>query len=352
MPAYRDEKTKTWYVKFRFTDWQGKSKHTTKRGFKTKKDALNYEHEFKATAEERVDITVASLAEKYIEDRKLHVKINTFLSLQQTIRNHILPYLGDLKLTELTPAVMRNWQNQIVQMNLKPSTTNHINRYCSSLLNFAVKYYDLKQNPLRLIGSIGKRENRMVFWELSEFNQFINEVENPKYKVCFLLLFYSGMRVGELLALNLEDFDFQENKIRITKSKIEKNGEITQPKTPYSIRTIDMPVGIMQSVKAYVDKLDEVTRPLFMTTQKNLLASIHRYAKKANVKDICVHDLRHSHASLLIHCGIPITTISRRLGHNSPKITLEVYSHMYAESSEQTANKLQEIFVSQNVVKH
>ena len=78
MPAYRDEKTKTWYAKFRYVDWQGKSKHTTKRGFKTKKEALNYEHEFKATSEERVDITVASLAEKYLDDRRLYVKASRF----------------------------------------------------------------------------------------------------------------------------------------------------------------------------------------------------------------------------------------------------------------------------------
>ena len=350
MPAYKDEKTKKWYVKFRYIDWQGKSKQTTKRGFQTKKDALNYEHDFKATSKDHIDITVDSLAEKYIEDRKLYVKYNTFLSMQQLIKNHILPYLSKLKLDELTPIVMRNWQNQITQKNFKPSTVIQIHRCCSSLLNFAVKFYGLKQNPLHIVGSIGKRESRVDFWELSEFNKFINEVDNPKHKLCFLILFYSGMRVGELLALNLEDFDFQDNKISITKNKVEKNGEITPPKTKYSIRKIDMPAGIMQAVKEYIDTLDEITSPLFTMSQNNLLDSIHKYAKKANVREIRIHDLRHSHASLLIHCGVPITTISKRLGHQSPKITLEVYSHMYNESGEQTAKKLQEIFVGQSVV--
>ena len=122
MPAYRDEKTKTWYVKFRYTDWQGKSKQTTKRGFKTKKDALNYEHEYKATSEEKSNITVATLAEKYLEDRRLYVKASSFSFIEQTIRAHILPYIGELKLTELTPTTMRQWQNELKKQNFSPST--------------------------------------------------------------------------------------------------------------------------------------------------------------------------------------------------------------------------------------
>ena len=196
MPAYRDEKTKTWYVKFRFTDWQGKSKHTTKRGFKTKKEALSYEHEFKATAEDKADITVSSLAEKYLEDRRLYIKASRYAAFEQTIRVHILPYIGELKLIELTPATMRQWQNELKKQNFSPSTLSEYNGRCSALLNFAVKYYGLTSNPLRTIGSIGHIENRVDFWELSEFQRFITFVKNPRHKVCFQLLFYSGMRVG------------------------------------------------------------------------------------------------------------------------------------------------------------
>ncbi|MBR1397884.1 MAG: site-specific integrase [Selenomonadaceae bacterium] len=351
MPAYRDEKTKTWYVKFRFRDWQGKSKHTTKRGFKTKKDALNYEHEFKATAEERVDITVASLAEKYLEDRRLYVKASSFSFIEQTIRVHILPYIGALKLTELSPSVMRHWQNELKKQNFSPSTLSGYNRRCSALLNFAVKYYGLNSNPLRAIGSIGQAENRVDFWELSEFQHFITFVKNPRHRICFLLLFYSGMRIGELRALNAGDFDFDNNQISITKSRMRINGEITTPKTKYSIRIIDMPPKIMQEVKNYIDSLDEVTTPLFTLDLSPLSMALKKYATKAGLKPIRIHDLRHSHASLLIHNGFPITLISKRLGHKSPDITLKVYSHMYKESGTKVAQFLQDNLVSQNVVK-
>ena len=347
MSAYRDEKTKTWYVKFRYIDWQGKNKQTTKRGFKTKKDALNYEHEYKTKAKERVDITVSRLAEKYLEDRRLYVKPSRFTAIEQTIRMHVLPYIGELKLTELTPATMRQWQNELKKQNFSPSTLSEYNRRCSTLLNFGVKYYELTSNPLRTIGSIGHIESSLDFWELSEFQHFMTFVKNTRHKVCFLLLFYSGMRIGELLALNAGDFDFVKNQISITKSRMQVTGEITTPKTKFSVRVIDMPPIIMQEVRNYIDSLDEVPSPIFTIAPNVLLQALKRYAVKAGLKPIRLHDLRHSHASLLIHNGFPITLISKRLGHKSPDITLKVYSHMYKESGAQVAQFLQNTLVAQ-----
>ena len=341
LPAYKDEKHKTWYVKFRYKNWQGESKFSTKCGFKTRKDALNYEHEFKSNSQERINITVANLVEKYLDDRKIHVKYNTYAGISDTINHHILPYLGKLKLNELTPAIMRKWQNEISKKLLKSGTMKIINTRCSTLLNYAVKYYGLKQNPLKIIDSIGKVEFSVNFWELAEFKKFIKIVQKPLHKICFNLLFYSGMRAGELLALNAGDFDFISNKINITKTKIKRTNQIGTPKTLTSVRTIDMPVGIMKMVKDYIDSFDKVPTPLFKITDDSLLNAIHKYAKAANVKEIRLHDLRHSHASLLIHSGVQITTISKRLGHKSPKTTLEVYSHMYAETGEQVALILQ-----------
>ena len=350
MPAYRDEKTKNWYVQFRYTDWQGKSRNTTKRGFKTKKEALSYEYEFKSTSKDRIDMTVAELSTKYLEDRKLHIKPSRYASMEQTIRNHILPYIGNLKVADLTPLTMKHWQNELMKQNFSPSTLITYHRQCSTLLNFGVKYYGMKENPLRKVGSIGKMENRLEFWEPEEFQKFIEVVTNPMYKLCFLLLFYSGMRVGELLALNAGDFDFIKNKISINKSLMHVTKEITTPKTENSIRTIEMPVGIMQEVKKYIENLEEITTPLFNVVPLTLLKALQRYARQTNVKEICLHDLRHSNASFLINAGIPITTISKRLGHKSPKVTLDVYSHMYRESDAQAAKLLQENFVRQSFV--
>ena len=351
MAAYRDEKSKTWFVQFRYRDWQNNSRHTTKRGFKTKKDALNYEYEFKMTSANRIDVTVSALIKNYLEDKKLHVKESTYIIIEQNMIHHIKPYLGNLKLKDLNPMILRQWQNEIIKLNLRPSTLNTIHVHCSNLLNFAIKYYGLKENPLRLIGSIGKKESSKNFWEIEEFNKFIKTIYNNKYRVIFSLLFFSGMRIGELLALNIGDFDFKNNTISINKSKMISTGELTTTKTSYSVRIIDMPALIMQMMRDYIKSFKVIPNPLFQITPTALLQTLVKYARIAGVKRIRIHDLRHSHASLLIHKGVSITAISRRLGHKSPKITLEVYSHMYIESGEQISNMLQDVaFVSQTFV--
>ena len=352
MSAYRDERNKTWFVQFRYTDWQGKSKSTTKRGFRTKRDALDYEYEFKKNSKEQIDITLNQISERFIEDIKTHTKPSNYIRVEGMLTKWILPFLGHLKLTELTPAALREWQNHMMKTDLKPSSLKTIHRRCSALLNFAVKYYGLRLNPLKITGSMGRSERSKSFWELDEFNKFIRVVDNPKYEICFSLLFYSGMRLGELLALEVGDFDFVQNIINISKSKMLINGEISTPKTIYSVRKIDMPAEIMQTVRRYIDSLDKVPTPLFHMYNSALSVAIHKYAKVAGVKEIRLHDLRHSHASFLIHNGVPITAISKRLGHRSPKITLEVYSHMYEESEEQIVDLLKSAyFVRQNVVK-
>lgn len=349
MPIYQDKKLKTWYVKFRYRDWQGKPHYTTKRGFKTKRDALKYEFEFKNNSHERIDIKLSELVERYLADKKLRIKISYHKIIEYTLKKHFLEFIGNLRINELSPTLMKEWQSNLIsKTHLKRNTLIRIQTTVSSLLNYAVKYYGLKENPLRIVGSINtKKESRRInFWTYEEFEQFISAVKNDKHKICFKILFFGGLRVGELLALNRKDFNFKENKISITKSKIQSTGEISTPKTPESEREVDMPVEIMKEVKKYIRNLKVVPvapSPIFNTSHSALWLSLKTCAEKAGVKKIRVHDLRHSHASHLIHLGVPITTISRRLGHKSPKITLDVYSHMYAESGKQTAELLSQV---------
>lgn len=340
MAVYRDKEHKTWLVKFSYRDWQGRSRFTTKRGFKTRREATEYEHDFKASAAERSDITVNALAVKYLEDKRLHVKESTFIVTETVLRTKILPYIGHLKLTELTPIVMRNWQNEMLKLDMKPNTLSEVNRKCSTFLNYAVKFYGLAENPIRKAGRIGRTESSQNFWEIDEFKKFIAVVENPLHNLCFNLLFCSGMRIGELLALNLEDFDFRNNVIHISKNRPLVTRKITSPKTPSSNRDVEMPQNLMKQVADYVNKLYKIPSPLLQISGNSLRKALSRGAHKAAVKPIRVHDLRHSHASFLIMNGVPINAISRRLGHKSPRVTLDIYSHIYKQAGTQIAELL------------
>jgi integrase len=351
MPAYKDEARGTWYCQFRYTDYQGKTHSTTKRGFRTKKEAVQYETDFKNRAKNAQDLTVAALCDAYLADKKINTKRSTYVNLASTVNTHIRPTLGPRIVNTLTNADVRDWQNDIIQKGhkrngkpLAPGTIKKISKQMSSLFNYAVKYYGLRLNPIKVIGNVGKFTARQEFWSVDEFQKVMACVKKPKFYLAFNLLFYSGMRVGELLALSAADFDFTNNAITINKNMATSIKIIYTPKTDKSYRTIPMPPSVMKLAKDYIDSLQEVPERIIFTTQATLLRYLKKYAAEAGVKPIHTHDLRHSHASHLIHEKVPITTISRRLGHANPAITLSIYAHMYEDSADDVAAMLEKSF--------
>ena len=152
------------------------------------------------------------------------------------------------------------------------------------------------------------------------------------------------MRIGEFLALGIDDIDFEKNQIRINKTYNWKLKYISPPKTETSVRTITMPKSVMKSLRSFVNQYYEIPERIFsLTSQKILTARLEKYADKAGVHRIRLHDLRHSHASLLIHKNDPVTAIAQRLGHKNAKITLEVYSHVYKASDGAIAKVLEKL---------
>lgn len=185
----------------------------------------------------------------------------------------------------------------------------------------------------------------MQFWTKEEFDQFIPHVsDKPMSKVIFYLFFYSGIREGELLALTLNDFDFDKNTVSITKNYARVNNQdiIQTPKTPKSKRTITLPVEIMEMVKEYGGMLYDYkpTDRLFPTQKSFLTREMVRGCKLSGVKKIRIHDLRHSHASLLIELGFAPLLISERLGHENVETTLNTYSHLYPNKHGEVAEIL------------
>lgn len=356
MSAYKDEKHGTWYVKFSYVDWKGDTRWTTKRGFKGKRAAEKYEREFKdAEQYKQHDITVGELAQHYLNDKKIQLRVNSYRARESVLAHHILPYLGKLKLSQLTPLRMKHWQNEIIREGntrnhggkLSRSTILMINSLCSILLNYAVKFYGMKQNPLRIIGAPNipqtvPQQDKYVIWSPEEFSKALEFVDDIQERCIFEILFYAGLRIGELLALNAEDFDFKANTISITKSYNPTQRKVMPTKTVSSVRSITMPQTVMNDVRFYIEHVEPVSSPLFTIAQVTIRTHLNNIADKAGLKRIRLHDLRHSHASYLIHLGVPITTISRRLGHKNSSITLQVYSHMYKNADADLAKMLED----------
>lgn len=354
MPTYKDEKTNTWYCKFYYEDVNGIKKQKMKRGFQLQREAKEWERNFLETKALDVNIKFNNFVEHYYKDMETRLKKSTVNNKRFLIDLKITPFFGEMILSDIKPIHVREWQNSLLNYqgeNGKGYSQTYlktINNQLSAIFNYAVRYYDLKENPCVKAGSMGKKHaDEMHIWTLEQFNQFIKEADKIEAYAAFNILYYTGMRSGELLALTWKDIDFDNNTINIDKSyqRINREDVITTPKTPKSIRIIkifDYLADILKDYKEHIYK-PHLNDRLFNFTKSYLQHEIRRISSKAGLERIRVHDLRHSHASLLIEMGFSPLLIAERLGHENIETTLNTYSHLYPNKQVELADKLQEL---------
>ena len=353
MPAYFDEKTKTWYCKFYYENWQGQKKQKMKRGFKLQREAKDWERKFLEQFARNPDISFQSLYERYKEFITLRIRESTAQSRFNMIDNHITPYFKDRIISDITPTDIMEWQNVMLQKGLSDTYLNQINIYLKAIFSYAVDYVGLSKNPCGK--SIGNRKTRQLnFWTPEEYHKFIEQLisckdsyDNLTFFTIFEILYYTGMRVGELLALTLQDIDFKENKISINKGYYRITGKdlIDKPKTIHGERVVDIPDFLTQEIREYVSHLYEPdpTARLFEKRPQYVRSVLRDRAQKAGVKEIRVHDLRHSHASVLINLGANPVLVAERLGHESPDITLKIYAHLFPNQQRDIIAKIKKV---------
>lgn len=344
MPAYKDEERKTWYVRFYYTDWTGQRKQKKKRGFKTLKEAKAFERDFLKELPKNTDYTLQQLYDLYFEDMSAKLKLSTIDMKKNIFEKHILPYFKNTKIIEISPASIRMWQNEILKKNLSPTYKRSINSQMSAIMNYATKYYGLPSNPCIIAGAIGKkRANEMNFWTLDEYSQFRSVVHNEGDICAFDLLYWGGLRKGELMALT--PADVLPDGVSITKSASFRKGElyISTPKTEESKRKVTLPEFCVNELNEYIGKLYGIKpddRIFDYNSNGAINKAFERYIEKSGVKKIRVHDLRHSHASLCVELGMDILLVSKRLGHENIETTLKTYSHLYPDKQKMAASTL------------
>ena len=307
----------TWYVMIRYQDWTGARKQKCKRGFATRKEAADWELQFKLQKKASLDMTMESFCALYEEDVRPSLKQSTWLTKENIIQKKILPYLGQRKVSEITAKDVMDWHNQMRKLKTKtgkylsPTYLKTIHGQLSTIFNHAVKYYDLSTNPARKAGALGTEEGKeMLFWTKEEYKLFAEE----------------------LLALTPADFNFKKKTLRINKSyqRLQGKDVITTPKTKNSIRTVVMPQFLCDEMQDCL-KLYYSLKPddrIFPVTKYYLNHEMERGCKACGVKKIRVHDLRHSHVSLLINMGYTALAIGKRVGHSAEKITYR-YAHLF-----------------------
>lgn len=373
MPVYEEkEKTngqKRYYIRTYITDLNGKKKQITKHNKNwIGRDgywlAYNEENQLKNKKINKFEnMTLNELANEYFEHTKNILKPSTIRKNIDNYNLHICPIIGFKKIYDLSTRdvlefhdYLEKKENTIKNKNSKRKSDKYtlsttfkqsIHTTLNTILNFGTKYYDLKSNVASIVGNFKKSkgtDNKKInFLTEEEFKKFICYESNNTYNDFFTLLFYTGMRRGELLALTSNDIDFQKNDIYINKSINPKNGIMaTVPKTNKSNRKIKM----VKTVREILFKYRNINGTIFglkTITLTTLQRKCDNNCVRANInKNIRIHDFRHSFASMCIFKGVPIEIISEYLGHENISTTLNTYSHLYPNSQEKLVAILDE----------
>lgn len=347
MPVYKDEERNTWYCKCNYKDWSGASKAKMKRGFATKKEALEWERDFLLRESSSMDMKFSDFVEVYFNDKGLRLKQRSIMTKRTLIETKIIPTFGEKKMNEITAVDIIKWQNLLLNQEYSPTYLRMIQNQITAIFNHAERFYDLKNNPCKKVDKMGRSNAKELnFWTKDEFDTFIQGFEEGEelYRMIFLILFWLGCRVGELLALTPADVDLEQGTVSISKTyyRRDKQDFITSPKTESSNRKITIPEFLQKELKDFLDRqygLEPEDR-IFPITDRAIQKKMKQKIEELGMKNIRVHDLRHSHIALLIEKGMQPLVIAQRVGHDSVNTTMNNYGHLYPNKQREVADLL------------
>lgn len=352
MPVYKDEERRTWYVKLSYIDKFGSRKYHTKRGFKMRKQAREYEDRYMDAVknDDLVDgVKFSTLAEEYKAWYAKRRKPSSIKTINNYVDNHLIPYFKNMDIFNIRTNDILKFQEAMIEKGLSKGYIQDIHTCLVSVLNHGMKFHDLKRNVASITGNI---ENDTItkwdYWTLQEFETFfdyLEEYESLYWQTYFRLLFFSGLRHGEQRALTWKDINFDQ--LSVTINKTNYNGKVHAPKTKTSIRTVYLPGHVIELLKDYLTwyKENEVYKEdyvVFGTFYQSIgdttvAKKYNNVMKELDLKQIKIHEFRHSHASDCINrLNMDKATLAKRLGHSSSVTIEKVYGHLYP-STEKSA---------------
>ncbi len=344
----------------------GKRKQKTVSGFKTKKEAekacaeLISQIENNEYIKESTDDYESYLLE-YMENVAKHSIRPSTYELQLFIcKKHIIPEIGNLKLKDIKPRHLQALYSRKMYTGLAASYIRNMHAIISKSLRKAAEWGAIKENIASLVTPPRIEKRQVRTWDLEETNKFLQEIKkrktgNSKLYIAYILAIYCGMRKGEILGLRWKDCDLEKGIIRIQQTLVKTKGKLyfQEPKTKGSIRTIKVPDLAIQTLKAHKLKQKEIklaTSSAYedhdlvvanwtgsMIDPADINADFKIACKFADVPQIRFHDLRHTHATLLLQLGENPKVVSERLGHADVSITLNTYSHVLPTMQENLA---------------
>ena len=369
MPQYQDKKTKLWKYRVYLIDEFGRKKQKEKRGFKTKKEAKLAEEKLVQENEKRIQdreklkncISFSQLTKEYLEYKHLKLKINAYKTIESRIRVHITPYFEKFEnIHDILPADYINWQIEIDKKVKSFNYKSSLHTAFVNLLNYAMDFHGLKENVASKIKNFSNKTSHsqnINYWDYEEYQNFINGVDDALYHLLFEVLYFTGLRIGECLALTWNDLQQDYLNINKTLTRVYEDNKkiLNSPKTTSSNRQVKLDPITLQHLLEYKEKQKKKIHFkndwfIFGDLKSLSTTTIDRkknyYCEKTHTKKIRIHDFRHSHVSLLISNGVPITVIQKRLGHSNSSITLKIYAHMLKQDEDKAIYTINRIRAS------
>ncbi|WP_419893617.1 tyrosine-type recombinase/integrase [Oceanobacillus kimchii] len=341
-------------------------KTTTRRGFSTKKEAQiaasELEKELRDKTYVRVtDQTLNQFIDEWIESvAKNRMRPSTLNNRMGIIKSKIKPILGHIKIKDIEPSTIQSFYNKLInEEKLSTSYVRTIHNLLSSMFKYAIKWDKVKVNIMEKVDAPIPNHKQMKVWNKDEVSKFLDTTEDAPTHIAYVLAIYTGMRMGEILGLRWKDIDFYNETIHVIQTLVRVNGgfDFQEPKTKNSKRQIAIDDYVLNELNKRKDQ-QKTKSELVVTTDigtpyspRNLQRNFYRFMEKAEVTKIRFHDLRHTHATLLLQLGEHPKVVSERLGHSKISVTLDTYSHVIPDMQKPTAKKFSNFLRGQNVVK-
>ncbi|TFJ93635.1 site-specific integrase [Lentibacillus salicampi] len=343
-----------------------KRKQKTKTGFNTKKEAQLAAAEIEQQVNEKTYVTVTEKTLNHIIDEWIEVyaknkmKPSTFENKNMIIRNKIRPILGNKKIKDIEPSEIQSIYNKMLNdEGLSTSYARAVHNILSSVFKYAKKWDKIKVNIMEKVDAPVPKYKQIQTWSLEEVTKFMEIAKDYQTYIAYVLAIYTGMRMGEILGLRWKDIDLDNGTIHIVQAMIRMGGSyyFDEPKTKGAKRQISITDDVIEALKEHKND-QEYSSELVVTTsigtpysQRNLLRNFNSIQKRADVPKITFHDLRHTHATMLLKLGENPKIVSERLGHARTSITLDIYSHVLPDMQKETAQNFSNYLRGQNVVK-
>lgn len=359
--VYYDKATGTYYAvaSLGFDRITGKRMQKKRRGFKTQIEAKKWYDDFMAKHSQKAIVHGASLTvgmfldNYFIPDYKNKVSGRTFVTFSSKLKR--LRYFSEMKMLDIQPIHIKKWHTAVLKEGLSNNYLRDLHQSMKEIFDMAMTLGIVTENPVRKAGNVSRTKYRVDFWTKEEFELFIKTfkkedvIEHLKYITC-LFLFMTGLRISELQALTWNDINFENRSFVVNKSMFYQNKNIWQinrTKTSAGNRLIYLDKMTIEALEEWREHQKELGAIHFIfsynclpITKTMLRKAILAHSRLAGVKTIRIHDLRHSHASLLLSLGMNELELKNRLGHADIQTTLGIYSHLRPTAMKEVADKL------------